>query len=150
MKYDSKLPEITGSVGFVIANTYVALSQYQPGKYPMDFIRMNLLLYATNRNMWKKFGGLCFEEPFIGLMIDDMLIPVLPSVAALYGFEPPCLVENARGKAIIVQVDENTQIGSIIVELYQNTCNMNNKELFAYLKDTTLSYLQSGRIISFR
>lgn len=150
MKFDKKLPDITGSVGFVIANTFVALSTYDPQDYPMTLIRINLLVYETNRRMRSKHGRVCFHEPFIALYLDDRLMPVLPSVTALYGSEEPSLISNSKGFAVVVHIKDRNDTGDIIAELYRETKSLSDDELFEYLKknNLTLNNLQQGRVIA--
>ena len=147
---DKNMPLITGSVGFVIANTFVSLAAYKPQKYPMDWIRVNLLVYETNRRMRKTHGNICFHEPFVVMEIDDKLIPILPSLAALYAGEEPCLIANAAGAAVVVHLNDPNRTGNIIGSLYYETRNMSNDKLLEFLKhdNITLNNLIRGRVIS--
>ena len=153
MKFDTLFPEFIGGTGIIIANTLVGLDIYLENErpYPLDLQRINMLLYGINSTVAWTLKKPCFYEPFIALEIDDMLVPVLPSVTAIYGDKPPCLIAGADGNALCIHLNEKNTTGEIIGAYYKKSMPLSNQELLEYLKSDKRSHalrkMVSGQIL---
>lgn len=125
--FDAKLPDYTGSVGFVIANTFIGMQTSSPSAYPLDLIRINLLLYAVQQEAYQRRWKPLFHEPFTVLSLNKQLTPCLISVLSLYGMNDPCLIANSAGNAVFIDMSNKqtpaTQLIDCIWDRYKAKSN---------------------------
>lgn len=148
--FDAKLPDHTGTVGFVVANTFYALSSLVPADYPMDNIRMNLLLFAIQNEAYSRKWEPLFHEAFVVLSLNKTLVPCLISVLSLYGPGEPCLIANAEGKSVWIDTsNQGTMAGQLIKDIWLRYQHKSNTEILADLhsRNFVLKGAMSGDIV---
>ena len=145
MKCDPLLPDYTGAYPAAAANTLLAMEQSHRLKHPLNAARIHLLLFALQRIYLKKHRKPLFLEQFIVLETPQhdgsvRLVPTLISLAAFWGEQPPCLIPNRTGHAVVFDPDPTTVVGTAMTEMLQECDHLNNAELCDYLKTISSSY----------
>ena len=116
---------------FVIANTFLGVSAYDENQfYPLTPLRMQLLCYAANKLHHTKHMVRLFYEDFIVIEMDNMLVPVLPSLSCLYNNKMG-FVRNIGGDATVVDTRVRSTAVSTLTQVWEETRCLSNKEIIA-------------------